>query len=136
MVKTRLSLILLCGVNLIQSGIIAVRYAVCRRQFANKRGTKEERQLIDYQTHMAQIAPPIANGMVILITYKLMKNLNKQSDEAVKKGNFKLLPVLHHITAGLKALGSEMMYLGMDELRQACGGAGYSLASGISSAFL
>jgi len=48
MIKTRLALIFFAGVNLIQSGIIAVRYAVCRRQFANKQGSKEERQLIDY----------------------------------------------------------------------------------------
>lgn len=85
---------------------------------------------------MAQVAPPIANGMIILITYKLMQSLNNQSDEMVKQGKFKLLPILHHITAGVKALGSEMMYVGMDELRQSCGGAGFSLASGISSLWL
>lgn len=62
--------------------------------------------------------------------------MNKQSDENIKQGNFKMLPVLHHVSAGIKALGSEMMYQGMDELRQACGGAGFSLASGISQLWL
>jgi acyl-CoA oxidase len=47
-----------------------------------------------------------------------------------------MLPVLHHITSGLKAMSSEMMTTGMDEMRQACGGAGYSLASGIASMYL
>lgn len=48
MIKTRLSLILFAGFCMIQSGLIAVRYAICRRQFANKPGSKEERQLLDY----------------------------------------------------------------------------------------
>jgi acyl-CoA oxidase len=81
---------------------------------------------------MATIAPHLANGMVLLIVYKFLSNLNRQSDANISNGNFKLLPMLHHVTAGLKALSSEMQYVGCDELRQSCGGAGFSLASGIS----
>jgi len=49
----------------------------------------------------------------------------------VKKGDFKLLDMLHHFTSGIKAVATEQTYLGMDELRQACGGAGFALASGM-----
>ena len=81
---------------------------------------------------MAVIAPNIANAMIILMTSKLIKNLNKESDTNILNENFKLLPMLHHFTSGMKAIASEMMYNGLDQLRQSCGGAGFSLASGIS----
>ena len=32
----------------------------------------------------------------------------------------------------MKAIGTEMVYNGMDELRQACGGAGFLKTSGIA----
>ena len=44
--------------------------------------------------------------------------------------------LLHHITAGIKSIATEMQYIANDELRQACGGAGYTLASGIAYHFL
>lgn len=81
---------------------------------------------------MALIAPHIANGMVIFINTNVLADMNKQNDELVKQGNFKGLPTLHHISAGIKALSTEMMYIANDQLRQACGGAGYTLASGIA----
>ena len=35
----------------------------------------------------------------------------------VEEDNFKPLELLHHLTSGAKALGTEMMYNGVDELR-------------------
>ena len=35
----------------------------------------------------------------------------------------------------MKALGTELVYVGMDELRQACGGAGFLLSSGIADSW-
>jgi len=57
--------------------------------------------------------------------------LQAESDELLKDENFKMLDVLHHFTSGIKAIGTDVAYKGMDELRQACGGAGFSLASGM-----
>ena len=56
----------------------------------------------------------------------------RASDEAVEQGNFKLLDILHHFTSGFKVIASNYCYFGIDELRQACGGAGFTLASGIA----
>jgi acyl-CoA oxidase len=39
--------------------LIAVRYAVVRRQFKTVHGVKEERQLLNYQTHIHKFAPLI-----------------------------------------------------------------------------
>jgi len=57
---------------------------------------------------MTLLAPHIANGIVILINAKLIKYLSLQADESIKQGSFKILPILHHFTAGLKALAGEM----------------------------
>lgn len=47
-------------------------------------------------------------------------------------GSFKLLDILHHFSSGMKALATDMSYNGCDELRQACGGAGFLNSSGIA----
>ena len=39
---------------------------------------------------------------------------------------------MDHLSAGCKALFTELCYVGTDELRQACGGAGFLLSSGIA----
>ena len=52
MVKTRLMLIEKSGYALHRYILIAARYAVCRRQFSSISGTKIERKLLDYQTHL------------------------------------------------------------------------------------
>ena len=51
------------------------------------------------------------------------------------KDDFSLLEVAHHVTAGFKAYGTELQYKGLDEMRQACGGAGFLLSSGIADAW-
>ena len=43
-----------------------------------------------------------------------------------------MLDVLHHLTSGFKAYNTEKMYTGIDKLRQACGGAGFLIYSGIA----
>ena len=48
MSETRLAIVMGCAFNLFRSGLVATRYAVCRRQFANQKGTKVERKLLDY----------------------------------------------------------------------------------------
>ena len=53
--------------------------------------------------------------------------------EIEEKDSYKLLDVLHHFTSGLKVIATFMAYNGIDELRQACGGAGFLDASGILS---
>lgn len=57
--------------------------------------------------------------------------LQAESDELLKDDNFKMLDVLHHFTSGIKAINTDVTYKGLDELRQACGGAGFSAASGM-----
>ena len=48
MSTTRLSIIMGCAFNIFRAAMVATRYAVCRRQFANIKGSKRERKLLDY----------------------------------------------------------------------------------------
>ena len=50
----------------------------------------------------------------------------------MKEGDFKSFELIHHLTAGLKAYATEMCYNGTDEMRQACGGAGFLMSSGVA----
>ena len=132
MSQTRLSIIMGCAFNLFRSGMIATRYAVCRRQFANQKGTKKERKLLDYQVHMENLGKNLSNGLTIFLAGKTIDELHKLSIVQFKEGNFENLDLLHHLTAGVKSFATEMCYVGIDEMRQACGGAGFLLTSGIS----
>ena len=126
MTKTRLTIIQNAGFSLLKGGLISVRYNVCRRQFASIKGSTQERKLLDYQTQMATLGPHLANGIVLLASAMYAYDLSLDSDkEVLEKGSFKLLDILHHITCGLKSIGTNMSYRGTDEMRQACGGAGF-----------
>ena len=48
MVASRLMIVFGASYAIFRSAAMSTRYAVCRRQFANQKGTKEERKLIDY----------------------------------------------------------------------------------------
>jgi len=89
--------------------------------------------LIDYQTHMHIIGTNLANYIVFALLAQRVKALSIESDRLAKeKNSFKLIHILHHLTAGFKSMVTQYTYKGIDELRQACGGAGFLLASGIA----
>ena len=85
---------------------------------------------------MVCLGTNLANGYVMAgaaaETDDLLKIAYKQVQE---QGSFKLLDILHHFTSGFKALCTDASYKGLDEMRQACGGAGFLVSSGICSAW-
>jgi acyl-CoA oxidase len=110
---------------------IAGRYSVVRRQFSSQDGTKLERKLLDYQTHMFKFAPLLAYCQAFnFASQDLFRNHTLLLEE-MKKDNFDRLDFLHHLTAGYKAVFSRIAYDGIDSCRQACGGAGFSAHSGL-----
>ena len=118
MVQARI--LIICGgaYYLIRSLIISVRYAVCRRQFKTISGKKEERKLLDYQSHMAVLGPNLANCLVLALSSRMIKNLSyKATNEIMNKNSFKTLDVLHHFTSGMKAIATDYSYRGIDEMR-------------------
>ncbi|CAI8017276.1 Peroxisomal acyl-coenzyme A oxidase 1 [Geodia barretti] len=49
----------------------------------------------------------------------------------IEEGNLDSLPELHATSAGLKAISAEISNNGIEVCRMACGGHGYSQASGL-----
>lgn len=135
MVMTRIMITFGASMALTRATAIATRYAACRRQFRNEKGSKLERKLLDYQTHLHILGPHMANSFVIYISARAVEKLNMQSNIEVEKGNFKLLDICHHFTSGMKALCTDMSYKGTDECRQSAGGYGFHLASGLVTGF-
>jgi alkylation response protein AidB-like acyl-CoA dehydrogenase len=54
------------------------------------------------------------------------------NQQIAQEQNFELMDVLHHFTSGYKAVCTYECYTGIDQLRQACGGAGFLLSSRIA----
>ena len=79
MVQTRLIIIFGSKYLLLTAARQATRYAVCRRQFKTYEVKKEERKLLDYQTHMAIIGPNVATAFVIGFSGLLITNLNAKA---------------------------------------------------------
>ena len=117
MAITRTMIILGAASVTLRACTIATRYAVCRRQFVTEAGTKRERKIIDYQTHMAILGPHLANSFVCFLAGRAVEKLINESIEECKKNNFKLLDICHHFTSGMKAACTEMSYRGTDECR-------------------
>ncbi len=81
---------------------------------------------------MDTIGKHLSIVMTLHLVIQDLIGLELQSSQEVKNGSFKLLDVLHHFSSGMKALVTDFCYVGLDELRQACGGAGFLLSSGIA----
>ena len=115
---------------------IATRYAVGRQQFADKPGGKET-QLLDYPLHQYRVIPQLALVYLVSpVAFKLMDNYYATLDELYRvssAGDPKALVTvsaklknLFISSASLKATNTWLVAQLIDELRQTCGGHGYS----------
>lgn len=125
---------LTCSLNLQQALVIALRYAAIRKQFASA-GSKEEQELIEYQTHQYRLIPYIASCYVYQIFfYTLYDDFINFYSASVYGLDTGMNPVnsgaeLHAISCSSKPVTSWVARDGIQECREACGGHGYLKAS-------
>ena len=131
MMHIRTLIVVSSGKSLSLASVLGIRYACVRRQFANQENSPLERKLIDYQTQQHKLFPPLAFSYSFLITGKFVAKVHQQLLKDIEKNEFTLLDLCHHLTAGFKAYMSHYTYLQLAEIRQACGGAGFSVWSEI-----
>lgn len=110
---------------------IGLRYSVCRRQFKNTTGSREETKLLDYQTQQMKLFPLLAQSYGMGLAHKYVLDKYQKLMEDVKKGEFGLLDELHHFTSGMKSVFTQASFDGLLQIRQSVGGAGYSAWSGL-----
>ena len=65
-----------------------------------------------------------------------IKSLFERATADMEKSDFSQLDLLHHVSSGFKAYCTDYAYASMDQLRQACGGAGFLMASGLPFNFV
>ncbi len=80
---------------------------------------------------MFKICPLLAYSYAFDFGALKLIEIHKQLMQDIKTFNFGLLDLTHHLSSGFKASYTKICYDGIDALRQACGGAGFSCWSGL-----
>ncbi|XP_040102445.1 peroxisomal acyl-coenzyme A oxidase 2 [Oryx dammah] len=111
---------------------IAVRYAVVRRQ-SRLRPSDPEAKVLDYQTQQQKLFPPLAMAYAFHFVANDLLEFFRHSYSSILDRDFTLLPELHALSAGMKAMLSDFCTQGVEQCRRACGGHGYSKLSGLPS---
>ncbi|XP_049632143.1 peroxisomal acyl-coenzyme A oxidase 2 isoform X2 [Suncus etruscus] len=133
MVVVRVELLLGEIVPLLQKACcIAIRYSVIRRQ-SRLRPSDPEAKVLDYQTQQQKLFPPLASAYAFQFLGQNLLEFFHHSYSAILDRDFTLLPELHALSSGMKALLSELCTQGTETCRRACGGHGYSMLSGLPS---
>ncbi|KAJ8020853.1 Peroxisomal acyl-coenzyme A oxidase 1 [Holothuria leucospilota] len=128
MVQIRSGMVLYMGSGLAKGSIIATRYSAVRRQSELVPGEPEP-LVMDYQSQQLKLFPQIATAIAFLMCgQQLLENYRSYISQT-EDGDFSALPELHSSTAGLKAFATERCRQGLEVLRMACGGHGFSSAS-------
>ncbi|CAI2360613.1 unnamed protein product [Moneuplotes crassus] len=117
--------------NLSKGLTIAIRYGIVRTQFKDKAGSDEERAIIDYQTHQFKLIPILSQCYAFLFVYQKVSKDFSDLKKRIKAGDLTGINDLHTISSGMKAFYTWMTLEGLETCRQSCGGAGYSMFSGL-----
>ncbi|CAG5122876.1 unnamed protein product [Candidula unifasciata] len=119
-----------CGRALAMAATIATRYSAVRRQSEINAGAGEV-QVLDFQTQQYRLFTQIASAYALLMAGEESSAVYRTVSSEVETGNLQNLPILHALSASLKAFSSWQMMFGIEQCRLACGGHGYSSASGL-----
>lgn len=127
---------------LMRSVTVAIRYCAVRRQFADHDSPKFEgnkpieTQVLDYTMVQARIFPILAKAYAFHYTSKYMFELYNKNIENINQGDLSLMAETHASSSGLKALCTIEAAEAIEVCRRACGGHGYSSASGLGSFYM
>eukprot|EP00007_Cunea_sp_BSH-02190019_P008079 CAMPEP_0174230326 /NCGR_PEP_ID=MMETSP0417-20130205/1096_1 /TAXON_ID=242541 /ORGANISM="Mayorella sp, Strain BSH-02190019" /LENGTH=650 /DNA_ID=CAMNT_0015307983 /DNA_START=50 /DNA_END=1999 /DNA_ORIENTATION=- len=130
MIFVRASLVFGAFNSLGRAATITTRYSALRRQFAPDKKS-EERPVLDYLTQQYRILPLIATAYACQFTGQYMMNLATSLFSGMSSGNLDSLPEVHATSSGLKSLVTTLTCDGIEVLRRACGGHGFSAFSGL-----
>eukprot|EP00475_Leptophrys_vorax_P018391 TRINITY_DN2514_c0_g1_i2.p1 TRINITY_DN2514_c0_g1~~TRINITY_DN2514_c0_g1_i2.p1 ORF type:complete len:569 (+),score=167.08 TRINITY_DN2514_c0_g1_i2:69-1775(+) len=134
MVFVRATIVDTCYKYIARAVTIAVRYSIVRRQFEPAKN-QPETQIIDYQTQQFKLFPLLAAAYGMFFVGKEMMRLYQLNNEKLQKDDVSLLPELHALTSGWKALTTEIACAGIEVARRSLGGHGYMVFSGVINLF-
>jgi acyl-CoA oxidase len=125
----------MCGHQAFLSIKLGLRYAIVRRQFKTIHGSKIERPLIDYQTHLNIYGTLVAKAFAIHFTGMYINDQFRDMMKDVKAKEFSRMDMTHHLLAGFKAIFAEEYVNISETVRRTCGGAGFASNSGFTELF-
>ncbi|KAL2803598.1 peroxisomal acyl-coenzyme A oxidase 2 [Daubentonia madagascariensis] len=133
MVVMRVEILLGAILPLLQKAcVIATRYSVIRRQ-SRLRPSDPEAKVLDYQTQQQKLFPQLAMSYAFHFLAVGILEFFQRSYSAILDRDFSLLPELHSLSTGAKAMMSDFCIQGAEMCLRACGGHGYSKLSGLPS---
>lgn len=135
MMKTRVALTNTAGSALAKACTIGARYSAVRHQgfkdtAAGVHYAAEEHPILDYQVQLFRVLKSISCAYAIKFVARWLLERRKAAEKS-DEGNDDL-PEVHASAAGLKAYGCVLAADCIEDLRRACGGHGYMMASGIA----
>ncbi|CBQ72769.1 probable acyl-CoA oxidase [Sporisorium reilianum SRZ2] len=123
---------------LMRAVTVAIRYCAVRRQFADRDAPKFgqdgkplETQVLDYTMVQIRLLPILAQAFAFHYTSRFMFELYEQNQANIESGDLSLLADTHASSSGLKSLTTLYASDAIEVCRKACGGHGYSMASGL-----
>jgi len=114
---------------------IALRYASVRRQFATIEKSKQERQILDYQTMQHILTPELAKAYVQAITSSFVRDGFREMIDDVQQSKFERMDPMHHLLSGFKAKFTDECCASIDKCRRSTGGAGFLSQAGFTDLF-
>ncbi|ELU10772.1 hypothetical protein CAPTEDRAFT_174749 [Capitella teleta] len=130
MLGIRAHIPLMCARNTARACTIAIRYSLVRRQSELVPGGPEP-QVLDFQTQQNKIFPSLAMSYAFWFIATRMQDMHKQGMEEVMQGNFSQLLEMHALSSAMKAYCTTRTTKAIETCRLACGGHGFSEASGL-----
>ncbi|KFO25224.1 peroxisomal acyl-coenzyme A oxidase 2 isoform X2 [Fukomys damarensis] len=112
--------------------VIAMRYSVIRRQ-SRLRPSDPEAKILNYQTQQQKLFFPLAMSYAFHFQLASLQEFFRHSYNTILNKDVSLLPELHALTTGAKAMITDFCTHGAELCRRACGGHGYSKLSGLPS---
>lgn len=113
----RTSLTLLCCASL-----IAIRYALVRRQGSSSLKGGIEPQILDYPGLQARLFSCLSTAWALTLTGQQMRSLYNEMQGQVKKGDTGLLGIVHGVSSILKACASNEGLAAIEVARRSMGG--------------
>ncbi|KAK6960144.1 peroxisomal acyl-coenzyme A oxidase 1-like isoform X1 [Biomphalaria glabrata] len=109
---------------------IATRYSAVRKQSEIVPGAGEV-AVLEFQTQQHKLLVQIASAYALSVAGRASLAAYTRVSAQIESGALEELPILHALSAVLKAFSSWEMAYGIEQCRMACGGHGYMLASGL-----
>ena len=128
--RGRLAVVSGSEINLKSGLAIAIRYSALRKQFSLEKGS--EVPILSYQIQKFRLMPVLAQNFAIragiLYLYQFFKS---KTEKFANEPECEELSEFHAVLSCYKAICNWYSMHGLQQCREACGGLGYSLFSGI-----